>query len=85
MVPVDGCDLLLLVRFIDIVALGPSGVAWRSARLAVDDLAVVIASPEAVVCSLDNLGGSETITLDPLTGEQLSGTRLDSFWPPEAW
>ncbi len=83
-VSVDGCDLLLLVRFIDIVALGPDGVAWRSHRLAVDGLAVVGISSEAIVCSVDNLGGSETITLDPSTGEQLSGTRLDSFWPPGA-
>jgi hypothetical protein len=67
----EWCNLLLLVRFIDIVALGPDGVAWRSPRLAVDGLAVVSASSDAVVCSLDNLGGSETITLDPLTGEQL--------------
>lgn len=83
-VPVDGSDRLLLVRFIDIVALGRDGVAWKSPRLAVDGLAVVSASADAVVCSLDGLAGPESITVDPITGEQLSGPRMDSFWPPEA-
>ena len=76
--------LLLLVRFIDIVAIGGDGVAWRSKRLAVDDLRVVSTSGGIIQCSLDNLGGSPTIALDAATGEQRDGTRLDSIWPPDA-
>lgn len=76
--------LLLLVRFIDIVAIGPDGVAWATPRLCVDDLQVVRADRTGIECSCDNLDGTSTITLDPRTGEQIAGTRLDSFWPPDA-
>jgi hypothetical protein len=75
----EGRPLLLLVRFIDIVALGPRGVAWRSRRLAVDDLRVTRAVGDVIECSLDNPGGTPTITLDSATGEQTDGTRLN--WP----
>ena len=77
-------SLLLLVRFIDIVAIGAEGVAWRTPRLAVDDLRVVNTSGGIIECSLDNLGGSSTISIDAATGRQVDGTRLDSFWPPDA-
>jgi hypothetical protein len=84
-VPVSGLPLLLLVRFIDIVAIGQHGVAWRTGRLVVDDLAVVSAGPKSIVCSGDLLdGGTSTIEIDPHTGTQTVGTRLDSFWPPDA-
>jgi hypothetical protein len=76
--------LLLLIRFIDIVALGEAGIAWRTPRVAVDGLRVVQAGPGGIECTCFNLNGTETITLDPFTGEQVAGTRLDSFWPPEA-
>ena len=83
-VPVD-TDLLLLVRVIDIVALGPDGWAWQTGRLAVDDLRVEHASKERIICSCDLLDrdGLE-IVLDPRTGAQTNGPRLDSFWPPDA-
>lgn len=83
-VPVSDPLLLLFVRFIDIVALGPTGIAWRTPRLCVDDLEVREVGPTGIVCSCDNLGGTPTITLDPATGTQVEGTRLDSFWPPDA-
>ncbi len=76
--------LLLLVRFIDIVAVGPEGVAWKTPRLAVDDLRVLSVAGGLIECSLDNMGGSPTISLDAATGEQVAGTRLGSFWPPDA-
>lgn len=76
--------LLLLVTDIDIVALGAEGAAWKTPRIAVDDLRVLSADARGIVCSLDNLGGTATITLDPMTGEQIDGTRMDSFWPPGA-
>lgn len=84
-VAVERLPLLLLVRFIDIVALGPDGIAWKTPRLAVDDLRVQRATADGIECTCDNLEGStSTLTLDPRTGEQTSGTRLDSFWPPDA-
>ena len=83
-VPTSEPPLLLLVRFIDVVAIGPDGVAWATPRLCVDDLQVVRAGPTGIECSCDNLGGTPTITLDPRTGAQIAGTRLDSFWPPDA-
>ncbi len=83
-VPSSDPPLLLFVRFIDIVAVGPSGIAWRTPRLCVDDLEVREVGPDGIVCSCDNLGGTATITLDPATGDQVEGARLDSFWPPDA-
>ena len=80
---VASADLLLLVRFIDIVAIGRDGIAWRTKRLAVDDLRVIRATSDVIECSLDNLGGSSEIAIDAATGEQIEGTRLDSFWPPD--
>ena len=81
---VDGPDLLLLVRSTDIVAIGSAGVEWRSSRLALDDLRVLSTSGATITCSLDNLGGTSTITVSAATGEQVDGTRFDSFWPPDA-
>jgi hypothetical protein len=76
--------MLLLVGFTDMVAWGPEGVAWATSRLCVDDLQVEGVSATAIVCSCDNLGGTPTITLDPRSGNQTDGTRLDSFWPRDA-
>jgi hypothetical protein len=76
--------LLLLARFIDLVAVGSTGVAWSTPRLCVDDLSIIRADRSGIVCACDNLGGTPTITLDPATGAQIDGTRLDSFWPPDA-
>jgi hypothetical protein len=81
---VTDAELMLLVRPWNIVAVGPNGVAWSTPRLAVDDLHVESADSGSIVCSCDNLGGSPKIELDPTTGEQVAGTRLDSFWPPDA-
>lgn len=80
-VPVPARDLLLLVRMIDIVALGPEGIAWRSARLAVDDLRVEQATAEAIVCSAWMLEDqADEVTLDPSTGDILEGRRLGDPW-----
>jgi hypothetical protein len=82
-VPITDPPLLLFVRFFDMVAFGPTGLAWKTPRLCVDDLAVREVSGDGIVCSCENLGGTPTITLDPVTGAQVAGTRLDSFWPPD--
>ena len=83
-VPCADPPLLILARFIDLVALGATGVAWSTPRLCVDELEVRQAGRGGIVCSCDNLGGTPTITIDPATGVQVDGTRLDSFWPPDA-
>lgn len=46
-------DLVLFVRFIDIVALGLAGTAWRTERLVVDDLRVLNgrATPSSVAAT----------------------------------
>lgn len=75
--------LVLLVGFTDIVAIGPQGIAWATPRLCVDDLRVETVSSTTITCSCDNPGRT-TIALDPHTGHQIEGTRLDSFWPPDA-
>lgn len=83
-VPVEN-DLLLLVTLIDIVALGPEGPAWRTTRLVLDDLRVEHALRERIVCTGDLLDVSRPeFVLDPGTGIQTHGRRLDSFWPPDA-
>ena len=74
-------DLVLFVRFIDIVALGVNGIAWRTQRLVVDDLWVRQAARDVIICSGDNPGGTPEIGLDPQTGQQTAGTVLSSFWP----
>ncbi|MCO1582049.1 hypothetical protein M8C13_40500 [Crossiella sp. SN42] len=64
-VPVLGMPLLLLVSWTDLVAIGPDGVAWESARLALDGLRVLEASAEGIRC-VDDL--AEIVVVDPVTG-----------------
>lgn len=73
--------LLLVVGPTDLVAVGIDGIEWATPRLAVDDLRVEFVKGNRITCSLDSLGGSPTIVLDAKTGDQIEGTRLDSFWP----
>lgn len=78
-------NLLLFVRSVDLVALGPEGPRWRTPRLGLDSLRVVRSTAHEIVCTVDNLavGGSEAeeITLDPSTGEQRAGPRFTDTWP----
>lgn len=76
--------LLLVVGPTDLVAVGINGIEWSTLRSAVGDLRVEYVKGNRITCSLDNLGGSPTITLDAITGEQIDGTRFDSFWPSDA-
>jgi hypothetical protein len=76
-VRVPTLPLVLLVSFCDMVALGSSGIAWRSPRLALDDLRVESVSEEAISCSRYVISGSSTIQLDPLTGKVMAGTPFD--------
>ena len=79
--------LLLLVTQLDILALGPSDVAWKTPRLCLDELQVRHADRDGIICSIDNSAagwGNGEIVLDPASGDQVAGTRFNSFWPPEA-
>ncbi len=78
-------DLLLLATTLDIVALGSEGPVWQTKRLVVDDLRIEGASKDRIVATGDMLDVDRPeIVLDPRTGEQTHGLRLDSFWPPDA-
>lgn len=76
--------LLLLVRGIDIVALGSEGVAWRSPRLAVDDLRVGVVDTDGIHCTGDLLSGDlASFIVDPASGLVSSGPRLEGApWNP---
>ncbi len=78
-VRVPTLPLVLLVSFCDMVALGSSGIAWRSQRLALDDLRVESVSEAAISCNRYVISGSSTIQLNPLTGEIMAGTRFDEI------
>lgn len=69
--------LLLLVRFIDIVALGGEGIAWHSPRLAADDLRVGVVDAEGIHCTGDLLAGDPvSMVVDPSSGQVSAGPRL---------
>jgi hypothetical protein len=76
-VAVEGADLLLLVSFSDIIAVGRDGIAWQTPRIALDGLRVELATSQALVCSCETIEGTATVTLDPRSGEQMS--RTDSY------
>ncbi|MCP4304350.1 MAG: hypothetical protein GY788_05625 [bacterium] len=75
-VPV-GADLMLLTSYSDIVAIGADGVAWKSPRLALDNLVVTNATTEYIACSGITFAGDNTyIEVDTRTGEQNTGPRF---------
>jgi len=72
-------QLLLLVGSLDIVAVGSAGIAWASERLAIDGLAVVEATSEAITCTREMTvvgGGIDTFVLDAATGSLVEGSPL---------
>ncbi len=79
--PLKDPPLLVLTRCIDLVAIGPNGIQWRTSRLAVDELCVRSASSAAIVCTGYNLGGEAEILVDPATGAPSGGSALSSGWP----
>ncbi|GAA2841410.1 hypothetical protein [Crossiella cryophila] len=71
-VPVAGAALLLLVTYTDLVAVGLRGVAWESARLALDGLRVESASAAGIRCTADSWqmdGSTESFVVAAATGE----------------
>ncbi|MDQ3641180.1 MAG: hypothetical protein M3450_06895 [Actinomycetota bacterium] len=73
--PCHDPPLVLFAGFLDLVAIAPVGIAWRTPRLCVDGLEVHHAGRTGIECSCDG-DGKRPITLDPATGEQIDGTRL---------
>lgn len=70
-VPVVGAPLLLLVSYVDIVAIGPEGIAWRSPRLALDGLRVLDACADGIRCEEATMEDSpENFVVSPTTGER---------------
>jgi len=77
--------LLLFVNFSSITALGPTGIAWQTGRIALDGLRVDRIADGHVCLRADNLeGGIDHIILDVATGEQVEGRRFQDSWPPDA-
>jgi hypothetical protein len=67
-------DLLLLVSYTDMVAIGADGISWESGQLAWDDLTVLGVGAEGILCE-GFFGGQQPVrfTVDPATGRGLSG------------
>jgi hypothetical protein len=76
--PVTGGNTLLLAGFVDMTALGQSGIAWRSDRLVLDDLRILQVSADEIVCS-GTIPGHDAprITVDPATGQLVNGPRIN--------
>jgi hypothetical protein len=74
---VIGRDLLLFVTFSDIVALGPTGVAWKTSRVAWDGLVVPTADADSIQCTADALCAIDRVVLDTDTGRQTEGIWLE--------
>jgi hypothetical protein len=71
-------DLLLLATFTDLTAVGTDGIAWKSARLAIDDLKVVAIDERGIVCTGDRGGVPfpDEFVIDPADGRLTSGPDL---------
>lgn len=64
-------EMLLVIDFFSLTAIGPSGILWRSNRLVVDELKVVRATNEHLFCC--GRYEFEFLKLDRLTGKVLEG------------
>jgi hypothetical protein len=74
-------DLLVLAGFVFMAALGPTGLAWHSERLCLDDLRVLDATADGIHCCGDFVGSTEEFTVDPHSGQLRSGPRFLDSWP----
>jgi hypothetical protein len=70
---VPDVPVVLLAGDTDLAGVGVDGRIWSAPRLVVDDLRVLRASAEAIVCSGDVGGRMATITLTPDTGAVWGG------------
>jgi hypothetical protein len=67
-VAIRDVPLLLLASDTDLAGVGSDGAFWSAPRVVVDDLRVIRASAEAIVCSGDVGGRMATITVTPESG-----------------
>ena len=76
--PVSGTNTLLLIGFVDLAALGEGGIEWRSERLVLDDLTVLQASSDGIICT-GTIPGEDAprIALNPSTGHLMGGPRIN--------
>lgn len=74
-------DLLVLVGYSNLAALGPAGLAWHSERLCLDDLRVLDATADGIHCLGDFAGSTEEFTVDPHSGQLRAGPRFLDSWP----
>jgi hypothetical protein len=68
-----GLDLLLLASPTDLTAVGRDGLRWTTARLCLDELRLVSASPLGIVCSGSFVDTDEQLVVAPEDGRLISG------------
>jgi hypothetical protein len=66
--PVPDVPLLVLAGDTDLAGIRDDGIVWAVPRLVLDDLRVLRANAEAIVCSGDIGGRMATITVTPTSG-----------------
>jgi hypothetical protein len=76
-----GRDLIILASFSELMAISPSGQAWVSQRLCVDDLRIVSASGDSIEWIGDFVSSTESLSVNARTGELRDGPRLPDGWP----
>ena len=73
----EDVQLLLLVSYTDVTAIGRTGTAWSTPRLAWDEVEVLSASKDGIRCrGFLGIGGESLIVLDPPSGAVVSGPRF---------
>ena len=76
--PVTGTNTLLLIGYVDLTAFGQGGIEWRSERLVLDDLTVLQASSDGIICTGTIPGEDAPRTaLNPSTGHLMGGPKLN--------
>lgn len=76
-----GDDLIVLASFSSLAAINPSGQAWVTERLCLDNLTVTSANAAAIWCTGDFLEGKEDFAVDTRTGHLREGPRFPGNWP----
>jgi hypothetical protein len=76
LVPLPDADLLVLVHFVSLAAIGRDGAVWTSKRLCMDWLKVLGTDATRVRCEGDFPEGRMPFVVDLHTGTQVDGARL---------
>lgn len=66
-------ELLLLATPVDLTAIGKDGLSWTTARLCLDELRLLSASSEGIVCAGSFLDRDEQLVVSPQDGQLLAG------------